>query len=282
MLGQNIDTGNPVSDHPLNYGLAHWWLPLPGQQGGSRVFDVRGGAHATLTNGPLWRSGPGLPNAGHMAPLFDGSNDYAAVPAGPGALAAGQNLTVAFVLRQTNSGVKGIVSRRNAATGTEAGWGIGRSNSGGQLYFGTGSSGRDDQGVVVGSALDGGWHHVAVTFERGVAMRWHTDGALTHTTASIDSASAIAGPDLRLMGYGDGTVVPSAGQITGVRLYYRLLDAGEVWRLYEDWRRGYADTLRRFSRRAYLLGTEAGGGGGNAVFNAAWCRNTNVFQGFGR
>lgn len=53
-----LDVGNAVDlDHPLNRGRVAWWYTPPGLGAGSRLLDLLGRFHGTLTNGPRWMSG---------------------------------------------------------------------------------------------------------------------------------------------------------------------------------------------------------------------------------
>lgn len=45
------------SGHPLNMGRLSWWLPTPGRLGGTLLYDIVGGNHATIINAPPWTHG---------------------------------------------------------------------------------------------------------------------------------------------------------------------------------------------------------------------------------
>ena len=91
MLGSYVDLGNPVADHPLNYGLVAWWQPLPGSAVGTTVRDLKGLYPATLTNfpsSPTATSGFGGGPAPQTYPTiaFDGSDDYMTATGASGSL----------------------------------------------------------------------------------------------------------------------------------------------------------------------------------------------------
>jgi hypothetical protein len=87
MLGRYIDLGNPVErGHPINRGIASWWLGMPGQQG-AYLRDIAGGSHGTLTNGPSWKAGQQAP---FVSLSLDGSDDHVSL----GAPTSGAGLNV--------------------------------------------------------------------------------------------------------------------------------------------------------------------------------------------
>jgi hypothetical protein len=62
------------------------------------------------------------------------------------------------------------------------------------------------------------------------------------------------------------------GMIGDVRLYDRVLSAGEVAAESDQWRRGWPDAVARVPRRG-VWAAAAGGGGG---FQSAWAAGSNV------
>src|SRR5262245_39512882 len=75
----SIYYGRPVNwGHPLNRGLAGWWLALPWWRGGMRWRDLCGKSHGLLTNGPVWKGAYSRPG-GSGAVDFDGTNDIVTI-----------------------------------------------------------------------------------------------------------------------------------------------------------------------------------------------------------
>lgn len=75
----SVDWTNPINwNHPLNDGLAGWWLNVPHWQGGTVFRDLLNLNHGTLTGmdpATDW-VGPGNREGGLGALDFDGSNDF--------------------------------------------------------------------------------------------------------------------------------------------------------------------------------------------------------------
>jgi hypothetical protein len=255
MLGRYIDLGNPVSDHPYNAGLVRWWLALPNNQGGSRLFDLKGREHGVLTDGPTWAGGP--PGAVDLAGIkFDGTDDRVVMPgnysdgvvdnfalevafrAGP---AAGQQC-VAHNGNDSNGW--GIFSRGDVAGGAVAG-----------LY---GGAAWLDTGYV---AAEGELLHATLT-RRGGSSALYLNGVQAATTGStpgfpVDSFEVGHEPGHASRFFG-GTVYSVRAKEVGIT-------ASEAWGLYDQWRRGYPDLLRRYDRRAYLFAPAAAAPGGGTT-----------------
>jgi hypothetical protein len=255
MFGDHIDLGNPVSDHPLNRSLASWWLPLPGRAGGSRLFDIKGGKHGTLTNGPTWVSG----GSGLAALSLDGTDDHADCALSS---TATDNFSYFAVATPRTLPTLGMFMENGANNGLA--FGIGQTTDtldtpgssfnvlfGGVAWFQPGYTFTVSRTVLAGVVRRAGTLYCYVDGQQVGSTTGSGPGTPT-TRTSLGRRSG-AGGDQRYF----------AGRLDSAWVYNRALAADEVWRHYEDWRLGYAATLRRFSRRAYLFAPAAPPASGN-------------------
>jgi hypothetical protein len=255
-----IDLGNPVADHPLNRGLAGWWLPLPNSQGGGTLFDLTGRYPGTLTAGPTWAPGP---TPGSVALEFDGSNDYVR----GGDWFYHDAFTVSCWFRSDNvaAATKNIALKRNV--GTAAGtneWQLVTGSSNVQLAAWNSGGGATVMNITGATTLvNGVWYHVTgvVPGNGGtgkIYLNGVEDASGTQTAAVGNSASEVQFGALS----GGGGARYWDGRIGDIRIAGRAYSAAEAWALYDQSRRGHPDTLRRYTPRVWVATGEAAGGGG--------------------
>ena len=244
MLGRYLDLGNPVAKHPLNDGLLAWWLGLPNNSGGARFFDVSGhGNHGTLTS--FGFSGPTTgwiptPN-GFQGLGLDGTDDRVVLPS----VAIGTAHTVEVVFRRRSGTAFALVG----ATGSSY---PAYYSGGAFFYYASGSSGNSSGYTVV----SGEWTHLVVA-RAGTELAWYANGVPIGTATMGSNNAATLN---RLGSIDDSNNI--AGDIAYCRVLNRGVSAGEAWASYDQWRRAWPDTLRRWSRKAWLMGGVASGGGG--------------------
>jgi hypothetical protein len=253
-----IDLGNPVADHPLNRGLVAWWLGLPNNSGGSRLFDLTGRySPGTLTNGPTWAPGP---DAAFRALSFDGTDDTAAFP-----------LTASF---PRTAGTVFLRARSTTASGIRQMfmWRVDGSNEIGLVDFnGTFglnlacqyNAGGTNKNVGYATSLTTNeWASLAVVWDAGAAsvLRLYLNGREVGTAATGLGTMSGSNPLFYHIGGANGSDY-FLGQIESTLLWERALSAGEVAALCDQSRRGYPDLLRRYTPRTWYFGAQAGGGG---------------------
>lgn len=239
-----IDLGNPVADHPLNRGLVAWWLPLPNNSGGGTLFDLKKRYHGTLgasTASPAWR-GDNL--------LFDGSNDTLALPNFSSEFS--DEATVTFWMRRTLASPagdpdSGFVTLDSAGAGGSTHYPY----SDGAGYISIFRSSRVN-GITLSSSVNRTlWHQFAVTSKNGGSYLVYQNGQQVAST----SGAAVVLPSAPFFGVAPAVSVYFGGQIRSAKLHNRELSASEVFADYRESALGWPDTLRRFSRRAYLFGS---------------------------
>ena len=250
LYGQPVEWG-----HPLNRGLAAWWLAVPGRGGGC-LPDLAGRCPpAARVNAPPWAA---MPNGFHWLDLTAASDQYANCGNPPALQITGQ-LTVAvrYKLRTTPAYLNSYqLFSKDADSGGRAytldlSLGNLPVNSGVRFYVDGGSSGNivvEGRDVVAG---DNRWVCGTFTPSTPGGLKLYVDGVLTTssggtTGASIPTASTSALIGRR--GYA-GYTEPLNGWVGDVRVYSRALAADEVAELYRQHRRGYPDLLRRVTRR---------------------------------
>lgn len=82
MIGRTLNLGNLANRNAsLNRGRMAWWLTLQGggYYGGTRLLDLMGENHGTLTNGPTWQSAQGRPG-GSGSIDGDGTDKFIELP----------------------------------------------------------------------------------------------------------------------------------------------------------------------------------------------------------
>lgn len=252
MLGRYINTGGPVSDHPLNYGLVGWWLPLPGNQGGSRLFDLKGKYPATLKNAPGWCGG----RSAFAALSFDATDDYVEQASLGNAINGITSATFSvwvrlFTATPASIATSGLVDLDTVSQATHYPY------TDGLAYVGTFRTARVNGITPLSSVNRTEWHMVTVTTD-GTTWRFYQNAQEAANTGAEATVSADA--SFWLGGSGTGGTDPVYfldGRLTDCRIYNRALSASEVGNLYLQGVRDHPDTLRRYSRTAYLFATVA-------------------------
>jgi hypothetical protein len=250
MLGRYLDLGTPVArDHPLNRDLAASWLGLPTRAGGSRILDVVGTAHATRSSDVTWVPGPGE-FAGLNVPVTGNGQPASFVLSSPA-------FTVSAWARAASLGAGGFGSVL---------FGVFKDNALGEYAFvnfsGTSAAlwasitgGDAHSPSAFGSSTSGPWVHYAWVRTGNSGNHFlYVNGVRVGDLSSGAAWFASGGtPYLHVGGRPDTANCAWGGPYADVEVRNRALSATEVAALYDQARRGYPDTLRRWSRRAYLF-----------------------------
>ncbi|HVJ82718.1 MAG TPA: LamG-like jellyroll fold domain-containing protein [Planctomycetia bacterium] len=261
-----IDLGNPVADHPLNRGLVGWWLPLPNNSGGSNLHDITSKRNvAAFTNAPGWATAPN--NSRSL--LYNGTTNY---------------LTCSKTLLSSETKMSFVASILPAAgssgsTRTIIGWGT---NGGPQFRVNTtdvlGFVKQDiaSIGAGTGTVTLGAWNHVVGTYDSSSgAYQFWINGV--DAGGGTNSQALVAGAPI-FGRHGTSGVEFFSGRIGDVRIIAgRVMTRSEVFANYREWRAGYPNLLRRWSRKSF-----AAIAGGGATFKSAWARNANTVLGLGQ
>lgn len=248
-----IHYSSPVEwSHPLNRGLAGWWLTLPQWRGtiwrGLAGLSGRRSHDGTLTNftagGDHWGGSRGR-RGGFGSLKFDGGDDYVI---GSGLPASVPAYTVSAWVNLASTGTRNIWSA--AYTGN---WStIFRFDTNVLTIYHL-TSPTTFVSVSSGALNTGQWYHTAATWD-GATVRLYVDGDPVGTPA----ATAVAldwssGWRIGSQAFNGGELW--AGSLDDIRVSTRVVSVAEI---YLQSSRGHPDTLRRVRRVAYSV--PAGGG----------------------
>jgi len=249
----SVNLGSPVNwGHPLNRGLVGCWLPLPNNANGSRLFDLTGRSHGTLTNSVTWAAGP---NGFGSVSVVNGTTNYVEI-AGSGGWGADGPQTYEVLYRPTYS--IGAIYRGVLAQGT-AGNQLQMVNfTDGNFYAGHDGGNRV---VIAATSLltQNVWVHLVLVLGSAVTAQHilYRNGEQVGTAGS--AGAAFSWSDTTLARIGNNNANSTDGQIACVRRYSRALSASEVWGLYQQSALGYPDTLNWTRFRPHLLATVSSG-----------------------
>jgi hypothetical protein len=261
--GHQIALGNPLNrSHPLARGVAGFWLPLSNNSGGSRLFDLAGSNHGTLTNGPTWTAGVN----GFGAVSLDGTDDY--IECGTTVTSVTSQMAMACWMRQD-------VDADNTQTlicwgGTNQYW-MSLSFNGATLVLNGEYIGYPSLSSSV-SLKGTGWRHIGGQRTAAGDFELYLDGNLIASGAKVASPGTSG---VFTIGRLTGSILYTRAILAGAVAYSRSLSAPEWSALYDQSRRGFPTLLNRTRRRSFALA--AGGGGGG--FQPAWAMRSTVVLG---
>ena len=190
---------------PPSPGLLNWW------PGNGNANDIVSGVNGTMRNGATFAAGKV-----NQAFSLDGANDYVAI-SNTSSLQVSTGTLEAWIKTTISGGdFRGIVVKRGA-------YGLFLQN--GVLVTHDWGSGQTRSTGV--NLADGQFHHVAITFQSGVAGGTviYADGVpvLTTTMTVLNQVQAL------VIGAGDpGTIQFFDGIIDEAKLYNRALSGGEI------------------------------------------------------
>ncbi len=256
----DIDWQEPINRGcPLNDGLVSWYLAGPAQ-GRSTVWrDLNGRNHGTFfadtAPAPTWVPGTGRPG-GFGALAFDGDEDYVNLGSNPYTeITAPITITAWIYMMMDTTSYTGIVVRTSVYN---------EANSMFAFYLGSGGNSRKLQFIMGGPPVpiitdtnlivpEDKWTFVAIS-----ATTSQTIFARDQFIQSLDGieGSPPYSGDVATIGawYNAGNPAgPFKGQIDDVRIFNRALSATELQQLYHESRLGHPDTLRRLTRRYFLV-----------------------------
>lgn len=256
-------TARAVSGHPCNDGVLSWWLPFAGAQGGARWADVAGKWNGTLVGNAGWVPGPN----GFGGLTLDGSGDRVDVL---GFTASDfdvdtQDFSIwsAFSTDSTDNSAPAVMAKGQTYP-SSVGFGINRFSDNAYVAISDGTNWT--QLEVYGSLAVGPVYMVFANFRRS------TTNTMEVVTATLDGSvlSRFSGSIAAVTGSVSGSVPFQFGAANGASYWAGKMfevgfmrglatDAKIYWRI-DQWRRGYPDLLRRWSRRVYGFAQAAPGG----------------------
>lgn len=246
-----IDLGNPVADHPLNAGLAAWWLPLPNNQGGVTLWDIVRGHNGTLTNGPIW--GSGLSRLPGQAVQCDGVDDYIATSGVPSYSSGDYSSTWNLWVRLLSAGNYPMAVTQGATDIVR----FGDTNDRTPTFFSENASAKATTALTLGQ-----WTMITGTvgtFSAGLAPKIYINGELSNTGgvngwANINVSSPQFGR--RNDGFYANAEFASIQYWLGTGTGYNF-PASKIAALYEQGLKGFPNTLRRYTPAVRVFGGAA-------------------------
>ena len=251
MIGRTLNLGNPVNrNHPLNRGLVSRWLTLQGggYYGGTRMLDLMGANHGTLTNGPTWQSAQGRPGGSGSLNFVQASGHYVDL----GSCAhSGTEWSGGIWFKTSQNHTPTTINLFGRAELGSYDWMIYLQSNAINLFWHDGASADNIQWNVTYS--DNVWRHVFVTFNAGVATMYG-DGV----SVATKSSAVVSVRSVQTVKIGRGWDATYQGDADGATIFNRAPSAPEVLALYNDSRLGSPDTLH-WIRRPWLAQTAAAG-----------------------
>jgi hypothetical protein len=281
MPGLFVDPARPVNwASSLNRGLTGWWLVIPnsGWRGGLTFRNLTLKNHGTLTNMTVpsaWGGPRGRPG-GFGRIIADGVNDYINVAKGC-AIPTTYTIAAWVNLVGTQSDYGAIFAK--TTDGTNPSYALQFNGPGVNLTTYHVSTAANLS--ITRASLQGtGWHHVAVTWD-GALITSYLDGA---GVAGIALSTAVGVGDANIYFMTERTkAYYLTGSLDDVRVYNRLLNSGELKKLYLESRQGYPDALNWVPLGGW--GASFVGGGGattNQALNVSASRSLSMSRGVGK
>jgi hypothetical protein len=226
--------------HPLARGLAAFWYGIPGRAGGSKLYDLAGQYHGTLTGDARWQ-GNSL--------AFDGNDDY--VNFGDVLNPGLSDFSVRVVVATTDTSFNLIAKSRAAqATGR---WYL-LYDSGSLLAQITDSSiSAKGPTWTTTSILNGAPHCITATFSRSGNGSIYSDGVIQMATTIADYSAVdltttyplLLGKYNNTDGGAGGNLLPLNGTISSAAMWMRCLSPTEVATDYRESLAGFPSLLNR-------------------------------------
>ncbi len=256
----HIDWHDPVNSNcPLNDGLVAWYLAGPAQGRSTTWRDLCGRNHGTLVADMLpataWSPAGGRPG-GFGALEFDGTEDYVTLGSHANtAIPAPITITAWIYLALAHTQYHGIVVRTDQYN---------EANSKFAFYLGNqfvDSNDRKLQFIMGGGAKISDrvvtpfqWSFVAIsaTTTKTIFM---LDGTIDDTRGGVGGNPSYGSEPATISGWytSGGIQQPFQGRIDDVRIFNRALSESELLQIYHESRLGHPDTLRRLTRRYFLV-----------------------------
>lgn len=250
-----VDATCPINwQHPLNRGLAAWWLAgVQGRTGGAKWYDLVRQHQGTLTNMDpktdwVVTSRPG----GFGALDFDGSDKVIASDF----LSGGSVLSVSCWAKFTTGAIatRICIAHYSHSTPMRA-WYLGF-NSSHQLevvlspngeYAGVAKQYRSDEALNTGT-----WRHIAFTFDSNTLKLFIDGNEITPAVVLENTVNSIFDSPVPVtLGFQNTAGSPSGfftGQLDDARIWLRELSPREVRAYYDLSRQGYPGLLNRADR----------------------------------
>lgn len=223
----NAHNFDPPPSGPVGIGgEVAWWCPsLDPAKTGSVLTDLIAGNNATLTNMALSGSASNwvadASSGGNTAIDLDGVNDYGSIGSSIAVLNLASPFSVSAWYRTTAAATYQMIFSNQSVY-------MGLYNS--KVFVQNGATWVSNGGTVTANT----WQHV-VYLHTGSAMQCYLNGSAAGSVAS--AAAGGSSTKLNLGMYYNNTIAPFKGRLDDVRVFSRVLSAGEITDLASQ--RGY-------------------------------------------
>lgn len=237
-----IDLQNPVNrHHPINNGLVAWYLPLPGLDGGTTLYDIMGLYHGPLTNVTNssygWKPDTRVGSPGACLVFGSGTTDHVEIGAPSGLEIYTGSFSVSAWVKTTSVSTSFVVSK-DFSTGSR-GFGLGTNSTAYYLEWGGAIAVSTSAGVN-----DGFWHQIGFDYD-GTNISWFVDGVVQGTVAKSPLAANTSAKWYISGRHYTGFFQGFDGRINDVQIRVGARSAGQIRAAYDEAKMGYRGTLNR-------------------------------------
>lgn len=253
-----VSRKNPIKHRAgLNRGLLRWWLCLPTRHGGLLWRDLTTKNNATIVGAAPLKAGGRPGGFGYWQ--FDGTNDSGRTAAID--LSAVSTMTVAINFNWTTfANDNDLMLESSASASVNAGAiSIMPNLSAGTFRVLIGTSGAASNSVTFTRPAAATWIHGVFCFDRNAGLQQvvavYLDGVSQSLSTGAVDTTATGGFGNHIWNFmcRDNASLFGAGKFDDVRIYNRVLGAGEARALYRASRGGYRHELRRIRELPFGL-----------------------------
>ena len=209
----------PIAKDPSLVGC---WLF--NERAGATLMDVSGNNnHGTIT-GADWVSG----RNGSALNFVSASADVVNCGLAPALDFTTELFTVAFWIKRTEAGFKGLFSKRG--TGPSTGF-ASYSNTFGTVYLEWYNVTAQSSEGTCGLTVANGWRHIVIVRDSATTVKFYSMGADVTSGGTAQNMTSPVGEDFNIGLY---PTMPWGGEIDSFMVFNKALSAGEVKTLYES------------------------------------------------
>lgn len=250
----SINLYDPVNtSSPLNFGLLHWWMVLPGLEGSPHFYDLRANAHGNFSNitSQVWKPTNRNGAFGHLS--FPGA--FVDVPSSPTLqFTPGSSKTITawvFDVNGSSTGTTAVVSK-DGSTSRE--WALVFSNR--QFIFLTFHSDSTTTQLTASSSYTSGqWNFVVCGYD---AVSGKDFIRFNKNPKELSAAHSAMRTGTQPLSIGQSSFyLSNSSYIDDVRIYNRVLSDSELNSYYDVSTTGYTGVFNVGGPAANFVGQAA-------------------------
>lgn len=265
-----VDWGKPVSSHPLNRGLAAWFLSVPQRfrVGSLQWQDVTRAHIGVLTNSPVWGRSPERPG-GRLSLNATSGTSYVQVPHATRLNLSESASTIAFWVRSpfVAADFSAWLDKGEGDAGNAHAWSIRAStvSADGRVTILLEDGSATSVGAVFLNAI---WCYLVITWD-GTNIHFYRNGAFLESVSQPSGTFRSSDTNtfnINALRASGAVLARSGTRLDDIRLYdNRVLSAGEIAELYRKSCRGNANLLNRWRLHRGSSQEEAAAVRGNII-----------------